>query len=437
MVFVARSPLRFKDLPGVAGAPARPLALAAGLLPGLLAPVASPAAPAPYVLRDLEALERAGGHEELLRHARDVRPSNRDGAWRAMVVRAAREFAGAAAAAAEEGDPGDGALELLREAAGWPELAGDVVFHARRDTHLVRWLGRCLEGRVFGDCQDRALDAWRRGPGNPETGMRVAGALARRNPEARVLDFASKAALGGFGEFYCREPFLQRALHDRLRSRLRPRAPVRPAAPRPPAAALPAAPARPAASPMDPGAVAASVDGVMGKGCFETFSRTLLEVLRRGRPGERDFAHAVLSAKGALPRADGDLYLARLLLGPPRRGRTFNLAWAVMGEVALDHRRRAALVEGLGRLDPLPDHAFAGGGSLRARTIANRLRDTLPEYLDRYVRTCLDYLAGKGDWPKGNPTVHCDGFFRATGGSRFPTDEIRLRHAGLRRFEAR
>ena len=383
--------------------PGAPLALAA--LWALLPPAPPAAAAAPYELRDLRALSDAGHHGELLRHARDVRPSERDGAWRAMVVRAAREAAGEAL---DKGDLGRDALALLGEAAAWPELARDAVFHARRDAHLVRWLARCLGEEPFAACQEGALKAFRRGPANPETGVRLAGALARANPEARVLDFASKAAGGGFGGFYCARPFLARALLDRLRV---------------------------LAAPLsDPRAVADAVDGVMGEGCFGTFAKTLLKILSSGRPGERDLAHKILSAKGALPRGDRDLHLARVLLGPPRTGRVFNLAWAVMGEVARDRGRRMELVDRLARLDPLPDRVFADGGSLRARTVAARLRDTLPEYLARYAQTCLDYLAGGGRWPRGNPTVHCDGFFRATEGLAVPSDGARLRHGALRRF---
>ena len=66
--------------------------------------------------------------------------------------------------------------------------------------------------------------------------------------------------------------------------------------------------------------------------------------------------------------------------------------------------------------------------------MARYFYQTIPEYMNHYIKTCLAYLGGTGHFPNGNPTVHCDGFFQATAQNALPEQEVRMRYSGLKKF---
>ena len=52
----------------------------------------------------------------------------------------------------------------------------------------------------------------------------------------------------------------------------------------------------------------------------------------------------------------------------------------------------------------------------------------MPEYLDYYARTCLEYLEGKKVFPRGNPTLHCKELFKEAKGTPWIDPGLQARY---------
>ena len=377
------------------------------LLGFLLSSKAQALAPT-YTMEDLITLEGEKSHRELLLHAHDIRPSKRDESWKKILQHAGSAYL---IERTQQKDFRGPTFDFIQEITQWAGLKEDAYFHAKRDTYMLSYIEHCLAISSFSLCQEKTKRAWSLSNKNRGTGVSLAQRLAeKREEEADIFFFTQETLLSDFGAFYCKRPFLLKALGKRLHEETLPLA--------------------------RPSQVATRVDKVVGASCFEVFSQTLLEDLEGPSERRRDFAYKILSSKGLVPESSEDLYLARYLLNAPSPGRLFNLAWAKLKEVARDHKRREVLVGKLKALDPLPDALFRSGDELKKRTMARFFYRTIPEFMDHYVEVCLNFLGGQGLFPRGNPTVHCNEFFQATQGMPLPEEQIRLRYSGLKRFRS-
>lgn len=376
------------------------------ILLGFVLSLSTVANTTPYTMEDLVGLEQEKAHKELLRHAHDIRPSRRDASWKKILENAASSYL---IQQTERGDFSKATYEFIQEISAWPTLMKEAYFHAKRDAYSLAYLKHCLKIEEFSSCQEKTRRAWMLSNNNRDAGVSLAETLADANEkEADIFFFTRETLQSEFGTFYCRRPFLlkaiRRSLHQEILGENR------------------------------PPQVTAKIDALMGTSCFDVFSRSLKGDLENADGQVRDFAYKVLSSK-SIPLGEAeDMYLTRYLLDAPTPGRIFNLAWAKLEEISRDHKRREILVEKLKAIDPLPDTLFRSNDDLKKKTMARFLYRTIPEFMDHYVEVCLRFLSGDGSFPRGNPTIHCNEFFKATEDLPLPEQQIRLRYSGLKRF---
>ena len=82
-----------------------------------------------------------------------------------------------------------------------------------------------------------------------------------------------------------------------------------------------------------------------------------------------------------------------------------------LNTVALDHTLREMVLKKIKTYDPLPGKLFlqtSKSGVGRVRILARKF----PEMIDLYARTCLSYLKGEKEFPRGNPTPECHELFK-------------------------
>ena len=107
-----------------------------------------------------------------------------------------------------------------------------------------------------------------------------------------------------------------------------------------------------------------------------------------------------------------DTLLAIYLLKNPVNGDVFNLAWNKIKNLGENFSGRENIIKKLNSLDPLPDDIFGLGDPLREKTLFNLISGNLPEYIDHYSQSCIDYYSGSKNFPNGNPTIKCRDFYR-------------------------
>ena len=359
----------------------------------------------PYTIEDLIALKKSRKYREFLTHAHDIRPSKRDASWEKMLKYMATEFV---TQASSEKSFDEETFNFIQHFSQWMEFKENVYFHTKREEYVFKYLTDCLKKQTFEQCRKKAENSWKIYTKNRDTGIRMAELLSNKNSKEDIFLFIKEAVKSDFGEFYCKKSFVQKAVLDKIYQGTLKVADIK--------------------------NVARFVDTLIGAGCFVALAKTLLKELGASEHSARDFAYKILSAKKRLSQNQEDFYLARFLLDSPTQGRVFNLAWAKLKEISQDHKRRSILIEKLMKLDPLPDKLFLSNDQLKKKTLANYLYKTLPEFMDHYVKSCLEYLAGEGFYPNGNPTVNCDNFFKTTEKGPLPRQEIKMKYSGLKRF---
>jgi hypothetical protein len=124
------------------GAAARPSLVAAALIAALtVAPHPARAAGEKYTMADLKALGESKGWAELLEHAEDVRPSERQGPWKALVVSAATGVVDQQLQQKKEPEAHAWAEQLVQRFAF---LSGEAGFMAKRRDAGLAAIGACF-----------------------------------------------------------------------------------------------------------------------------------------------------------------------------------------------------------------------------------------------------------------------------------------------------
>ena len=359
-----------------------------------------------YNIEDLMALEKSKKYREFILHAHDIRPSKRDASWDKMLKHMATGFVSQALL---DSSFDDQTFDFIQNFAQWMELKEDVYFHTKREQYVIKYLENCLRKKTFEHCQENAKNSWKLYRKNRDTGILMAKLLfGKKKEKTDVFYFINDAIKSEFSGFYCKESFVKQAILDKIYQKT--------------------------LGMEEPKSIVSAIDKFIAKECFNIIAQTLLKNLEDSNRIIRDFSYKILAAKKRLSRDQEDFYLARFFLDSPTKGRILNLSWAKLKEISQDYKRREILVKKLKQLDPLPDNLFQSNDQLKKKTLAAHLYKTLPEFMDYYVKSCLEYLAGEGFYPNGNPTVHCDNFFQATEQSPLPDQKIRVRYSGLKKF---
>jgi hypothetical protein len=124
------------------------------------------------------------------------------------------------------------------------------------------------------------------------------------------------------------------------------------------------------------------------------------------KPGFKSFI--LKKYLGTLSRTEMDTYHLVYLLESPIPGEIFNESWNILKSLSRDHKRRQLVLSALKNLDPLPDQLISSeSDTKKAETITAELSQNFPEYFDFYLRRCLSYFRGSGNFPDGNPTPNC------------------------------
>ena len=102
-------------------------------------------AEASYTLADLQVLTQEGNYEEFFVHALDVRPSERQDAWKGMLMKMSDGYGRQILAKSEITKPQYKKIESLY---AWPAMKGDDVFKLHRQEIGLRYLKVCLKSET-------------------------------------------------------------------------------------------------------------------------------------------------------------------------------------------------------------------------------------------------------------------------------------------------
>lgn len=370
-----------------------------------------------YSMQDLQVLEQNKDYREFLNHAMDIRPRDRISPWGEMVQSMATGYLDFLT---QRNDFEKETFDYLEQLTRWPSLRDDEFFHLRWQRYGLRSIRHCIKRAYMDDshktshhlslgkCYQQLKRFWHSTPKNPDLGIQVAQIVEQIRPGSNLWPYYQYSAKSYVvASLYCQRADIKRwafrELHEQLTSRN-----------------------------LHGKQLKEVINQNLHADCWNELQGDLKRILYGPRP-QQISAFLLLEAKDELETTEKDFFLTRYLLEGPKVGRLFNLAWNQLQEMSTDFKRRQAVLDRLLSLDPLPGVIFSGKNSQQREVLLDHLSATFPEYLESYARTCLDYMEGKREFPRGNPTIECQELFMAQQqqdrGKKWLDQHLRIRYS--------
>ena len=292
----------------------------------------------------------------------------------------------------------------IDELANWSIFRADEYFQLKRNQYASKYFKQCLENK-WPKCTKGIRKFWNSSDKNPELGLDLAKLLQHHVLDKDLWEYAKATTSTEYGEFYCQRPFVQKIIVAHLgqfQEKLND--------------------------------LKQEMDKWIHKDCWQQLEKPLRHSLSSGNPKARNFSYRLLGLRSKLTQGEKDLFLALYILEGPVVGKVFNLAWGTLKIIGQDYKRRDRLFGKLIPLDPLPGKVFGHPNIEKVKVVISFLHNNIPEYVDHYARTCINFYAGKGDFPNGNPTIECRDLLKHTVGKPWVDPGIQIRYSGLRKL---
>lgn len=355
-----------------------------------------------YDIKDLEALEADGSYREFLEHALDVRPSDRSKHWREMQANMAVTFIKDAIIKKLYRPE---ILTVVEELSNRPGLKDDALFFMKRADYVLAYLKTCrdqaiellsskpeLSSKKMASCRKSLWSIWNNTSQKdyyPDFVFALAKENYRMGEANSSWPIIEKALVHPDSQHHCADPAIALALFEKIKI--------------------------PALEITDKQELKKTIQELAHPECLKVFANQIkagmIAPSNTKKREFRDVAYRLLDAMDQLTQIEKDLYFTLFILDGPSIGPTFNQAWSNTEQLGQNHKRRDQLLDRLKTYDPLPDGIFTIANSKKTKVVMEFLSKNVPEYLEYYAETCLDFIEGKRPFPNGNPTVGCKQFF--------------------------
>jgi hypothetical protein len=335
-----------------------------------------------YTIKDLEVLEKNKNAKEYLEHAYDIRPSERNDHWKQMTQHMAVVFVNKSI---------NGRLftrenfQFIERINLWPSLTNDEFFQIKRESFHSSYFSKCLrEKEKVSVCKFELLTAWASSRKDPDKAIEFLKIFKNLDKKEEAL-FLSQVLNSRVSAFLCRKPVIKELSTKRMINQ--------------------------AAIEVDSEQFKAWNQKFMNTDCWDQIKSIFSENLMSSSSYHREQSFRVLESRGEMTEVEKSAFLVSYILDGPKVGRLFNLAWNELKKIGNNNSYRQRVLSRMRRMDPLPGRFFHLIDPNKKRILLTQLERNFPEYLDYYTKTCLDYLEGKRDFPRGNPTPNCQKIF--------------------------
>ncbi len=334
-----------------------------------------------YTLTDLEVLVSEENTKEFFEHALDVRPSERQEAWKTMVSKMGDVYTRKILEKTEIETKDFRDTENLYNMSA---LKADDIFKMRRSEIGLRYLKNCLKSET--PCWNELKAFWEKDKTNADTAFKLAELTSglQESPLSSwsLLDVALKSPLS---EFYCKKDFVMSALWGKIEIDYIKLGPE--------------------------GDLMTKIDHTIHPDCVPILvSEARKRLYQPPKVLDRELAYQILKSQMKADKEVTDFFFTVYLLDNPSQGELFNYSWNRVKELGGTVGRREKVLRTLKKLDPLPDAILGSIDQTKKRVVLNHFKTYFPEYLDHYTDECVKFYGGKGSFPSGNPTVHCQDF---------------------------
>jgi len=338
-----------------------------------------------YSIADLEVLSKGKSYEEFFAHARDVIPTQRTKYWTEMVSNMAIDFVDEKRELRQYNEQ---VYKKINELGLWPELKRDEFYQIKRNSYALSYFSNCLAKKEKKKCRTQMNSFWKTANKDLETSFQMAQIHYGFFPGENTMAFLRPILTQNEDQFYCgkdlvKEIFIRHLQLDNIH--------------------LKEAKQR-----------EAYLNTLISKSCWNKMVVELKTSLTQGPTLQGRSLFLALDINQNLDPIEYHEWMVRYFLEGPDAGDLLNLSWNALKYLGENFNLREKVQSQLMKRDPLPGHLLETLDQTRSQAMAFYLQETFPEYLSGYVKTCLNFLEGRGSFPYGNPTPACHSFFRTT-----------------------
>lgn len=376
-----------------------------------------------YTLKDLEALEKEKNYEEFLRHAMDIRPSERQKLWRDMYQSMAIEMLDSKIRNREYTFK---SYKQVEEIARSSLLMNDEFFQLKRSIFAKNFFNECYQQSssttnsnadyTFKACDQELNAYWTNSKKDPDVGLELA-ALIEKYPSALDSWPFYKRALSDIKvtPIYCEKPPVQKAIIKKMTQE--------------------------SFHADFTGNYKALTERIAPDACFTKLIPTLREMTKSTLTNglEKEMAMNILEARGKLSAEEMDLLAIVYLLDGPVVGEKMNIAWNRVERLSENYKKRQDLLDKVKNLPVLPDKIFKDPEMPRHKAIINLFARHFPEYLNYYGHKCVDLMDTRKEMPTNVASGHqCSQFLKTAleskkDGPEWISDSVSSRYSALKK----
>lgn len=348
-----------------------------------------------YTLADLKILFKESNYFEFFEHCLDLRPTLRTQEWKEMVTQMGAAYL---QLMLKQQTINRDTIQIVEKISRIPVLRKDEFFLRYRSQIGQAYFQRCLEGKDPKSCHQDFVSFWKNLPPPGDISLQMGNLIRLKGIPIDPWFLYEVAAKSSFADYYCKDENLRRDLGTRLYNELQ--------------------------STSDHQKIKKTVNDLMSPECWKVLQTEYLAGLKAPQQVIREFSYHILLAMGSLDMAQKNLALTVHLLNTPQVGKRLNQAWNLVDQMGSDFKKRSELLKELLQIDPLPGKVFAAQDKLKRKTLLSHLYKNMPEYMDHYAKTCLDFLYGRKTFENGNPTPECRQLFEAAKGTKWISSQL-------------
>lgn len=334
---------------------------------------------ASYTIEDLEILASTNSYLEFIKHAKDIKPSQRKVKWKKLVI---EQSIGLLDELRKEKNYKKSSFALVEDVANWPTLKKDEFFQLKRNAYTIEYFKHCFSTeKVPSVCQKELNSFWLRSNKDTDTGYKLAELVAGFMPQHDQWELIGDILKSEQSHFYCQKSLIKKSFVKHLKEIT--------------------------IDAKNDYARKIKLQNIADIKCWNVVLPELKKELWSSSPSMSKNVYRTLTSFNQLSLQEEDLWLTLYLLDNPQVGNLFNISWNRLKELANNFDRRNVVHRKLKRMDPLPGNSF----NHKSQAITRHFNKHFPEYIATYAQTCIDYLEGTRHFSYGNPTLYCDQLF--------------------------
>jgi hypothetical protein len=355
-----------------------------------------------YTIDDLKVLYTQKSYVEYLDHALDIRPSKRDKEWSKMTLEMA---SGHIKSLIQRGVATLQTFNHIEKLAKIPSLKADDFFQLKRTQFAYSYFKSCKGPQ----CHLLFKEFWRTAKHYPDYDFKFYELFRLRDSETKeyILPYFTKSS---GSKFYCKKLYVVTDLYKVLDQAVKYKT-------------------------IDESKkeVSKYADSECISSLADQLSHRLYNLEKSNQ--YKITLYKILKSHNLISQSDEDLFFSIYILQGPVVGEIFNMAWNRISKLSQNYKRRQQLLTRLMEQDPLPGKVFAHPDKKKRDTLISFFHKYFPEYIDSYVKTCINYFSGNGEFPLGNPTIQCDDLMKAAKKRSWIQDHLKIKYSGSKKFK--